>query len=149
MVKAVKKRFEREVVQIVLTGPDFTDFMKTVQDGRAVHGWIYEWAMVCLITPIGYKNLNYLVYDHAQEPSGFGENKRDALINRAINNVKDKNNMGRLPKHFYLFDRNKAIETYTEGVKAYGLGWYSDGGADRFRYSNVIQMALFGEVVYA
>lgn len=152
MVKNKKQKFEREVVQIILTGPDFTNFMKTVENSGCITSWISEWGVAILapaLVQFKKEKIRHLIYIHEAEPSVMDTDKRWKLIDRTLSRVKDPNNMKHLPKNFYFFDRNKAIETYTEGVKTYGLGWYSDGGADRFRYSNVIQMALFGEVVYA
>lgn len=134
-----------EIIQIRLSGPTFAAFLDTAADPREwVGSAIREWGMVIACPP--QDGWQYLVYIHEEEPAGFDREKRGNLIDRAGAKLR----AGRkLPKHFYLINRTVAICIYTEGVKAFGLSWFDAPETDRFRYSNVIQMALFGEIRYA
>lgn len=53
-----------------------------------------------------------------------------------------------LPEHWFRFDLDFAVRSYGEGVKLRGEEWYTDGQADANTYDHVIQMTLFGKLVY-
>lgn len=54
-----------------------------------------------------------------------------------------------LPEGWYHLDRSAAIRAYIEGVKQYGVGWFtSPYDCDRDEIDHVIQRALLGEYRY-
>ena len=52
-----------------------------------------------------------------------------------------------LPKRWFRLDRQVATNAFAEGVKRWGLNWYSDR-SDAGTYDVVIQQAMLGEVRY-
>lgn len=91
---------------------------------------------------VRYRDGSWLAFEH-------GDDAPPGVVPLAVRRA---NRAGaELPQGWHRLDRTAAVRAYLEGVKRWGVEWYTGRGehrADSTSYDVVVQLALLGEVRY-